>query len=187
VLYQRAAFSFSSPIGEPVFLTGITQYDRFCNVVAFGNIIAPGTDTVTVCYSIQTELIDNFCPYALILIPLAVEWCGVSCHAESGVLTVNFSTCSNINTDRFEILLSSDGQVWNEITRLPPYFTNNSNRSDYTVTTGLIKAGIQYVRIREIDLNGNISLSDVCYFANTHGYEGKSGYIYDLAGRLISK
>ena len=178
-LFQRAAFSFSSPIGEPAFVTNITQYDSFCNVVEFGNIIAPGTDTVTVCYTIETELIDNFCPYALILLPLKVEWCGLTCSAEA----ITFTTCSNLNTDRFEVQVSEDTKSWRNAARVYPYYTTNSNESVYTVELPSMQGN--YVRVLEYDLNGTVSISEVFYFERSADSGKQVPYLYDLSGRRV--
>jgi hypothetical protein len=69
---QRVFFSYSSPTGQPAFVLSTSVYDSWCNYLGSGPDIPAGTDTMTICYEIQAELIDNFCPYAIILNALAV-------------------------------------------------------------------------------------------------------------------
>jgi hypothetical protein len=123
-------------------------------------------------------LIDNFCPYALILLPLKVEWCGLTCSAEA----ITFTTCSNLNTDRFEVQLSTDTKSWRNAARVYPYYTTNSNESVYTVELPSLPGN--YVRVLEYDLNGTVSISEVCYFERS--FDSKQvPYLYDLSGRRV--
>lgn len=179
---QRVYFSYSSPTGQPAFVTGTRVYDSDCVYLGPGPDIPAGNDTFTVCYTIQAELIDNFCPYAIIMNALAVEWCGISCAVNNGMLRVDWKTCSNSNTDRFDVIVSTDAMNWIRVGSLSPKMINNSGLTDYTVSFPYHNPGMNYVAIREVDLNGNISVSDLCYFECPVVSNQKSSY--DLSGRL---
>ena len=184
--FQRMFASFSSPTGEPFQITSFEVYDTDCTFLGFSRDIPAGTDTMIVCYSLQTELIDNFCPYALLMTPLAVQWCGISCNSlPLGALQVSWQTCSNSNTDRFEIILSNDAVNWQTVGHIPPVSSNSSTMQSYTVTLPSCLPGNNYVAVREIDLNGNVSVSDLCHSFNPYP---NANFIrpYDLSGRIAS-
>jgi hypothetical protein len=182
---QQARFSFSSPFGSPLIVNEIRQYNSDCIFIGYGNLIDAGIDTVVICYSISSELIDNFCPYALIISPLAVEFCGLSAVMGAEFLNVQFKTCSNTNTDRFELIISKDLISWNVAETIQPQIENNSNESVYNVQTNNFENGINYLAIREIDLNGNATASEIAYFECRNKKETIKSY-FDLSGRSVS-
>lgn len=184
--FQRMFASFSSPTGEPFSITSFEVYDMDCTFLGFGRDIPAGVDTLVVCYTIQTELIDNFCPYALLMTPLAVQWCGISCQTtQNGAMVVSWQTCKNSNTDRFEIALSTDAVNWQTVAIVPPVAVNTSTLQSYTVTLPSCLPGNNYVVVREVDLNGNVSVSDVCHSFNPYP-NAKFIRPYDLSGRVAS-
>jgi len=147
--------------------------------------IPPGTDTITVCYTIQTTLIDNFCPYMIQMSALAVHFCGVYAYHSDGILHVRWLTCSNTGTRKFEIIESADAMNWRTLYTQAPYVETNSNLSDYNIPLDYNKGGDHYIAIREIDVNGDVTLSDVVYLhidAETH-----VGDSYDIIGRRIAQ
>lgn len=177
---QRVFFSYSSPTGQPAFVLSTSVYDRWCNYLGNGPDIPAGTDTMTICYEIQAELIDNFCPYAIILNALAVEWCGIECNADKGMLELGWKTCSNSNTDRFEVIVSTDAVNWIKVAAMRPKSINNSGLSEYKVQFPYQNPGVNYVAVREFDLNGDVSVSDICSFVcptvlNSNQYIDLSG------------
>jgi hypothetical protein len=182
---QQARFSYSSPFGSPLIVNEIRQYNSDCIFIGYGNLIDAGIDSVVICYSISSELIDNFCPYALIISPLAVEFCGLSAVMGAEFLNVEFKTCSNSNTDRFELIISKDLIKWEIAETIEPQIENNSNESIYRVQTNNFENGINYLAIREIDLNGNETLSDVAYFECRNKKQSIKSY-FDLLGRSVS-
>ena len=182
---QLAAFSYSSPSGAPAFVTSVKQYNSACIMIDNTTSIAPGTDTITVCYTIQTTLIDNFCPYMIQLSALAVNFCGVYAYHSDGILHVRWLTCSNTGTRKFEIIESSDATNWRTLYTQAPYVETNSNLSDYNIPLDYNKGGDHYIAIREIDVNGDVTLSDVVYVhidAETH-----VGDSYDIIGRRVAE
>ena len=182
---QQARFSYSSPFGSPLIVNEIRQYNSDCIFIGYGNLIDAGIDSVVICYDISSELIDNFCPYALIISPLAVEFCGLSAVMGAELLRVEFKTCSNANTDRFELIISKDLINWTVAETIQPQIENNSNQSVYNIETNNFDNGINYLAIREIDLNGNATLSEIAYFECRNKKETIKSY-YDLSGRVVS-
>jgi len=182
---QQARFSYSSPFGSPLIVNEIRQYNSDCFFIGYGNLIDAGIDSVVICYDISSELIDNFCPYALIISPLAVEFCGLSAVMGAEFLNVEFKTCSNTNTDRFELIISKDLISWNVAEIIQPQIENNSSQSVYNVQTNNFDNGINYLAIREIDLNGNATLSDVAYFECRNKKKSIETY-FDLLGRNVN-
>lgn len=182
---QQARFSYSSPFGSPLIVNEIRQYNSDCFFIGYGNLIDAGIDSVVICYSISSELIDNFCPYALIISPLAVDFCGLSAVMGSEFLNVEFKTCSNTNTDRFELIISKDLIKWDVAETIQPQIENNSNQSVYNVQTNNFDNGINYLAIREIDLNGNATVSEIAYFECRNKKETIKSF-FDLSGRSVS-
>jgi hypothetical protein len=182
---QQARFSYSSPFGSPLVVNEIRQYNSECIFIGYGNLIDAGIDSIVICYSISSELIDNFCPYALIISPLAVEFCGLSAVMSEELLNVEFKTCSNANTDRFELIISKDLISWNVAETIEPQIENNSAMSVYQVQTDNFDAGINYLAIREIDLNGNQTVSDIAYFECRDKKKSNKTY-FDLLGRNVN-
>lgn len=180
---QVAAFSYSSPNGAPAFVNEIRQYDSNCELIEIGSMIDSGTDSITLCYDIQTELIDNFCPYLILSGGLAVEWCGIYAYYDQYV-NVRFVTCSNIGTDRYDVIWSKDAMNWQTIVEVEPYLETSSKDSDYKIKTNYYQAGDNYYAIREVDLNGKMNVSDIVY-VNVPYIAASSGNGYDLLGRQV--
>lgn len=182
---QQARFSYSSPFGSPLVVNEIRQYNSDCIFIGYGNLIDAGVDSIVICYDISSELIDNFCPYSLILSPLAVEFCGLSAVMGEEFLNVEFKTCSNSNTDRFELIISKDLIKWDIAETIQPQIENNSNQSVYNIQTNNFENGINYLAIREIDLNGNETLSEIAYFECRNKKKSIETY-FDILGRNVN-
>lgn len=182
---QQARFSYSSPFGSPLIVNEIRQYNSDCFFIGYGNLIDAGIDSIVICYDISSELIDNFCPYSLIISPLAVEFCGLSAVMGAQFLNVEFKTCSNTNTDRFELIISKDLISWNISEIIQPQIENNSKESVYNIQTNNFDNGINYLAIREIDLNGNATVSEIAYF-ECKNKKDKFESFFDLSGRSVS-
>jgi hypothetical protein len=180
-----AAFSVSSPNGSPAFITSYAQYNEQCVFISNSPLIWPSSDTTTVCYTIQTALIDNFCPYALQVSGLAVEWCGVSATMAGAYIDIRFSTCSNTGTDKFLIQASHDLITWQSFGKVPAQYPNHPDRLNYQVTLPPCIAGEQYIRIVEVDLNGNIQPSEPVFLSVPAPAVTTKGS-FDILGRAIS-
>jgi hypothetical protein len=74
---------------------------------------------------------------------------------------------------------------WRTLYTQAPYVETNSNLSDYNIPLDYNQGGDHYIAIREVDVNGDVTLSDVVYVQieeRTHVNES-----YDIIGRRISQ
>ena len=181
---QLAAFSYSSPSGQPAFVTSVSQYNNQCIYIGEGTMIPGGTDTVTVCYTIQAQLIDNFCPYTVLAGGLAVDWCGIYCYYSDGDVRLRWITCSNSGTSKFEVITSTDAISWTKLREVRPILETNSNQSEYNIAIPFDKGGINYFAVREIDVNGKVNMSEIVFCEVPYTEKRQSGY--DILGRSVS-
>jgi hypothetical protein len=115
---------------------------------------------------------------------LAVEFCGVYAYHSEGILHVRWLTCSNTGTRKFEIIESPDAVNWRTLYTQLPYVETNSNLSDYNIPLDYNKGGDHYIAIREVDVNGDVTLSDVVYVHIDE--KANVGETYDIIGRRIA-
>jgi hypothetical protein len=181
---QVAGFSFSSPTGQPAFITGIKQYRNGCELFEASPLIYPSTDTTIVCYTIQAALIDNFCPYTILSAGLAVEFCGIQADYEQNFIRLHFATCSNAGTLRYEVIVSSDLINWKTIYALQPEQTNSSDLTDYNLTIPYNVGGLQYIAVREVDYEGRTTVSDIAVLIVPSVVSNQIGF--DILGRSVS-
>jgi hypothetical protein len=150
-----------------------------------GSMIGAGTDTVTICYDITAQLIDNFCPYTVLSGSLSVDFCGIYAYHSEGSVKMRWLTCSNSGTKKFDVLTSTDAQNWIAIGTVKPIQETSSTELEYKVCIPFSKSGINYFAVREEDLNGNVKVSDIVY-CNVLETPSKSMPQYDLLGRSIN-
>lgn len=181
---QVVAFSYSSPSGQPAFVTSIKQYNAQCIYIGDGTMIPAGTDTMTICYTIQAQLIDNFCPYTVLSGGLAVDWCGIYSYYSDGDVRVRWITCSNSGTSKFEVITSTDAVNWRKLREVYPELETNSKQSEYNISIPFDNVGINYFAVREIDVNGKTHISDIVYCDVPYVEKKQSGY--DILGRSVS-
>jgi hypothetical protein len=181
---QVAGFSYSSPSGQPAFVTAINQYRTDCELIEQSPLIYPSTDTVVVCYTIDAVLIDNFCPYAILSNGLAVEFCGIEAEYEQNFIRLHFATCSNAGTLRYEVIVSSDLMNWKTIYALQPEQTNSSDITDYNLSIPYSVGGLQYIAVREIDYEGRTTVSDIVVLIVPEVVRNTGGF--DLLGRSVN-
>jgi len=181
---QVAGFSYSSPSGQPAFVTAINQYRTNCELIEQSPLIYPSTDTIVVCYTIDAVLIDNFCPYAILSNGLAVEFCGIEAEYEQNFIRLHFATCSNAGTLRYEVIVSSDLMNWKTIYALQPEQTNSSDITDYNLSIPYSVGGLQYIAVREIDYEGRTTVSDIVVLIVPEVVRNTGGF--DLLGRSVN-
>ena len=181
---QVAGFSYSSPSGQPAFVTAINQYSTNCELIEQSPLIYPSTDTVVVCYTIDAVLIDNFCPYAILSNGLAVEFCGIEAEYEQNFIRLHFATCSNAGTLRYEVIISSDLTNWKTIYALQPEQVNSSDLTDYNLSIPYTVGGLQYLSVREIDYEGRTTVSDIVVLIVPEVVRNTGGF--DLLGRSVN-
>jgi len=181
---QIAGFSYSSPNGQPAFVTAINQYSTDCELIEASPLIYPSTDTVVVCYTINAVLIDNFCPYAILSNGLAVEFCGIEAEYEQNFIRLHFATCSNAGTLRYEVIISSDLTNWKTIYTLQPEQVNSSDITDYNLSIPYSVGGLQYLSVREVDYEGRTTVSDIVVLIVPEVVRNTGGF--DLLGRSVN-
>jgi hypothetical protein len=181
---QVAGFSYSSPSGQPAFVTAIKQYRNDCEMFEASPLIYPSTDTTIVCYTIDAVLIDNFCPYAILSNGLSVEFCGIEAEYEQNFIRLHFATCSNAGTLRYEVIISSDLTNWKTIYTLQPDQVNSSDLIDYNLSIPYTVGGLQYVAVREVDYEGRTTVSDIAVLIVPEVV--RSGGGFDILGRSVS-
>ncbi|WNJ18593.1 T9SS type A sorting domain-containing protein [Pontibacter sp. G13] len=90
-----------------------------------------------------------------------VEWLSFDAHqVGSGMVQLNWSTASESNNAEFEIERSLDGISFMEIGRTPGKGTTQEI-SEYAFMDRDAKPGIQYYRLRQIDIDGASDYSEV--------------------------
>ena len=181
---QIAAFSYSSPTGQPAYITSVKQYNSACVFIENGTLIPAGTDTITVCYTIQAALIDNFCPYMVLAGGLAVEWCGIYAYHSEGNLKMRFMTCSNAGTKKYDVITSTDAVNWTSLINVLPEQETKSTESNYNICLPFTRGGMNYFAVREHDVNGNVRVSDIVYVDVPYSNVQQGGG-FDLLGRSV--
>jgi hypothetical protein len=76
-------------------------------------------------------------------------------------ISVKWTTLSERDNARFELERATDGKTWKLITSVASQSSNSNRRLDYTYTDHSPEIGKNYYRLRQIDLNGNFSISKV--------------------------
>ena len=93
-------------------------------------------------------------------IALPVRWLNVIAENKSTSIKVSWSTASEIDNKLFEIERSSDGKSFKTIGQKSPEY-NATIISNYAFMDNNPTKGINYYRIKQIDLNGKSSFSPV--------------------------
>jgi hypothetical protein len=179
-----AGFSYSSPSGQPAFVTAINQYRTDCELLEQSPLIYPSTDTTIVCYTIDAVLIDNFCPYAILSPGLSVDFCSIEAQYEQNFIRLHFATCSNTGTLRYDVVISSDLTNWKTIYTLQPDQVNSSDLTDYNLTIPYNIGGLQYIAVREIDYEGRSTVSDIAVLIVPEVVSNQIGF--DILGRSVN-
>ncbi len=92
-----------------------------------------------------------------------VEYLSFTAHHRDGDVELDWSTVSEINNDRFEVLRSSNGGNFEKIGTIAGT-GNITSQQDYSFTDRNVNAGMgYYYRLRQIDYNGSEDYSDVIY------------------------
>lgn len=182
-------WGFSSPLGFNLDVTDITTYDTSCTIVNVGNFFPNTTFSTsdhTVCFTLRTEYIDNFCPYFAPFSGLAVEFGEITVEQLGLTITTNWFTYSETNSYEFHIQLSSDLINYTTVAKKKSV-GNSSSQSDYSVSFESPFYETVYLRIAEVDLNGDVSYSDPIVFyhlPNVIRQVDRFGD-YDIVGRKV--
>lgn len=136
--------------------------------------------------------------------PLPVEWLRLSAECNKGLITIKWSTATELNADYFTIEKSIDGINFNAIENIIASGNSSTIKNYYTIDKDTY-SGISYYRIRETDFNSSYIISkmmvvvgcsndDVFVYGNEGGLslninaidEGKyTIQLYDMLGKKV--
>jgi hypothetical protein len=113
--------------------------------------------------SITTDLEPDFGNITLAtegnLNPLPVRFLSVNALRKQGTVSVNWTTATEWNVDRYEVERSEDGRSFGTITRSAP-LSNNSTGASYTARDAAAPAGTVFYRIKAVDIDGHLTYSN---------------------------
>lgn len=173
--------AYSSPQNGQLNITQINQYQDSI-LIQQGNFVQLTAQELNVCFTITNSYVDNFCPYYIPYIALAVNFGSITAYQQNNYLQINWQTMSEINANYFDVMLSSDLISWKSIGIIKA-FGNTSTQQNYYLRIPFNYEGIWYVQIIEYDYNGEMSISQPTYFQSVKIVIDTLRY--DLAGRLI--
>lgn len=121
------------------------------------NITIPGTYMVTVtnsggCSSSTAIVITGS--------SLPVELVTFTATENNNTVLLEWSTVSEINNDYFTVEKTADGNRWQELENIPGARNSNTLRN-YSITDQQPFAGINYYRLKQTDLDGTFSYSEI--------------------------
>jgi len=90
---------------------------------------------------------------------LPVQWVKFTATKKEQSTLLNWQTASEQNSDRFEIERSSNGTIYNSIGTVAA--TNNPNGAHYSFQDKNPLTGINYYRLRQLDIDGKFEYSRV--------------------------
>lgn len=113
---------------------------------------------------VSSAAITDFSPFTLgsstTLNPLPVHLLNFNALPLQASVKVVWSTSSEINNDFFVVEKSLDGKIWNELGRVEA--SENSNTvSKYNMLDNTPVLGLQYYRLKQFDLNGEFTYSQI--------------------------
>ena len=76
------------------------------------------------------------------------------------VITLNWNTTQEVNLSHFTIERSQDGNVWNSIANVSAK-GNSSTQTDYTFTDANPSSGVNYYRLKMVDLDGRYGYTEI--------------------------
>ncbi|MBK9147792.1 MAG: T9SS type A sorting domain-containing protein [Flavobacteriales bacterium] len=106
-------------------------------------------------YFATANNVSAFGPFTLthILSPLPVELLRFDARVDLASVRLDWTTASELNNDRFEVLRSRDGIVYEALTSVPGAGNSNSPRS-YTAYDRAPWMGLSYYKLRQHDSDG---------------------------------
>ena len=92
-------------------------------------------------------------------------------------------TCSNSGTLRYDIIRSNDAINWTKVGGLLPRVQTSSTLAEYNSHIPFNVGGDNYFAVREYDVNGNVSVSDIVYVNIPYPVSGENAK-FDILGRI---
>ncbi|CAN5174593.1 hypothetical protein BH11BAC6_BH11BAC6_08210 [soil metagenome] len=91
---------------------------------------------------------------------LAIKLANFTLKAEGKQVKIQWSTASEQNNDHFDIERSNDGRTWKTIATVKGNGSTNQTNT-YQATDNMPLKGINYYHIKQYDINGKTTVSDV--------------------------
>jgi hypothetical protein len=173
--------AYSSPQNGQLNISAINQYVDTI-LIQQGNYIQSTSQELNICFTITNSYIDNFCPYFIPYIGLAVNFGSIQASQINDYLVVNWQTMSESNSNYFDVMMSRDLIAWESV-GVKKSFGNTSTQQEYTTYYKIREGGLWYLQIWEYDYNGSITLSNPIYVQLIA--TKVEVWNYDLAGRKL--
>jgi hypothetical protein len=98
--------------------------------------------------------------YSIGVTILPVTWLSFTVQAQDKMIVLKWQTASEFNSKDFTIQYSSNGNSWSALATQPASVNSNTIR-DYSYNHQAPHIGVNYYRILQSDLDGNISYSEI--------------------------
>ncbi|MEO0896709.1 MAG: DUF2341 domain-containing protein [Bacteroidota bacterium] len=158
------AFSKVNPAGSAPFNTPVLYIGKVDNYFRGRIDEASISDCVFNQDWIQTEYNNQISPTTFYTIgteeAFPVEWLDVKAELEGREVNISWKTASEQNNDYFTVEKSLDGERFDEIQRIAGK-GNSTTISSYEATDAKAQTGWNYYRIRQTDIDGQFSHSNV--------------------------
>lgn len=131
--------------------TGPGGFTASSSSVSFTPLVMANAGTYTVTQTIgacskSNSFVVNVCD------PLPIELTNFSANCENNVVTLKWTTATESNVNRFEVLRSRDGKMWDKVVSISA-IGNSSTSNSYQVLD-YTSADIFYYRLRSVDNDG---------------------------------
>ena len=127
---------------------------------------------------ISSAPVTNFSPFTLAsrtaFNPLPIELIYFNCSYSKNSNSLSWTTASEVNNDHFEVERSLDGLNF-EVIGKKKGAGNSLTKIEYSFFDQNSPKGISYYRLKQIDLDGKYTYSEICTVTNK-GTEGVSFY-----------
>ena len=110
---------------------------------------------------------------ANVLVPLPLTLLDFKAEYNNGSVLVKWTTVQEEATSHFNVMKSEDGMNWSKIGTVAS--NNTPNVSVYTFNDAFPVAK-NYYRLQQVDINGTITLSKVCFLVNNTAENALSVY-----------
>ncbi len=131
----------------------------FTATMAFGNGLAPGNTPGPQTVG-NDPANDNSTTAAVVASVLPLNFLSFDAAKQAGSVNLTWKTANEVNTNRFDVQFSKDGNAWASIGNVAAAGTSTSTHDYSFVHTSPIN-GANYYRLKQIDQNGAFKYSEV--------------------------
>lgn len=140
---------------------------------------------------VATNLLANNTPFDCAAGPLPVELISFSARLEGAQVNLRWATASETNATSFVVERSSDGKSFSTVATVLAAGTS-AVRHDYQATDNGMRNGLNYYRLKQVDLDGTFSYTPVVPVQvgnatsklEAYGSQGKLNVIVQVPGAL---